>query len=584
MVWDGERPLLGPRTTGRKAYWQGWNVRERTCDTVTPNQINTRGLTHLFYAFISFDPATFQIAPRNTLDIPVAAFIKSLIAFMELYGFQGADLDWEYPAEPKRGGRSADTDNLTLLMKEAHAAFAGRFGLSLTIAPDYWYLRGFKPVEIEPYVDFMGFMAYDLHGPWDSDVKTLGPKVRPQTDITEIERDLLPLWFDGVDPRKVVMGIAYYGRTYKLTDSSCGSMGCPFSGTGAPGRCTKTPGVLSNREIRQMIQENGYKPYTNTTAMVKYFTYGGDNWVGYDDEDTYAMKELYADSRCLGGIMIWSIDFDATVGGGGGLNNCTSPESATVIPMAHTTVAPKATFTVTNPIATDINQLPPGTKQNYGLIPRYGSRQIPKFSASGHPSGAKHTTRPPGPMPPPPPAVTGPIPPILIVNGTPKPTTRPWPDPCCPPGLPEEPNEEEEDPEDPNPVCILRPDDPETEDPDPGNPAPTPTAPNEPDPAPTPTTSIAPLPPAPTAQNPNFSKDFVSCYDAGQSVTSERLSGVVSSFCKVNFFEGYTLEYTNSIMSSSFSSGWKEPNGAGVTTLVSLEIKPGCQWQITECN
>jgi chitinase len=254
-------------------------------------------------------------------------------------------------------------------MKEAHAAFAGRFGLSLTIAPDYWYLRGFKPVEIEPYVDFMGFMAYDLHGPWDSDVKTLGPKVRPQTDVTEIERDLLPLWFDGVDPGKVVMGIAYYGRTYKLTDPSCGSMGCPFSGSGAPGRCTKTEGVLSNREIRQMIQENGYKPYTNTTAMVKYFTYGGNNWVGYDDEDTYAMKELYADSRCLGGIMIWSIDFDATVGGGGGLNNCTSPESATVIPMAHTTVATKATFTVTNPIATDINQLPPGTKQNVGQCP-----------------------------------------------------------------------------------------------------------------------------------------------------------------------------------------------------------------------
>jgi chitinase len=71
-----------------------------------------------------------------------AAFISSLIRFMDTYGFQGADIDWEYPAEPKRGGRKEDTDNLVLLMKEMHEAFAGRYGSSLTIAPDYWYLRG----------------------------------------------------------------------------------------------------------------------------------------------------------------------------------------------------------------------------------------------------------------------------------------------------------------------------------------------------------------------------------------------------------------------------------------------------------
>jgi hypothetical protein len=113
-----------------------------------------------------------------------------------------------------------------------------------------------------------------------------------------------------------------------------------------------------------MILEKDYTPYTNTTAMVKHFTYGGNNWVGYDDEYTCAMKKLYADSRCLGDIMICSIDFDATVGGGGGINNCTTPESATVISMAHTTVAPGATFTITDPIATDINQLPLDANQN----------------------------------------------------------------------------------------------------------------------------------------------------------------------------------------------------------------------------
>ena len=41
-----------------------------------------------------------------------------------------------------------------------HASFSGLYGISLTLAPDYWYLRGFDAKAMEPYVDFFGFMAY----------------------------------------------------------------------------------------------------------------------------------------------------------------------------------------------------------------------------------------------------------------------------------------------------------------------------------------------------------------------------------------------------------------------------------------
>ncbi|EMD61573.1 carbohydrate-binding module family 18 protein [Bipolaris sorokiniana ND90Pr] len=295
------------------------------------------------------------------------AFIQSLIKFMDTYGFQGADIDWEYPAEPKRGGRKEDTDNLVLLMKEMKEQFGGRYGSSLTLAPDYWYLRGFKPAEMQKYVDWMGFMSYDLHGPWDTDVKTLGSRVRPQTDITEIEKNLKPLWFDGVDPAKIVMGLAYYGRTYTLADPSCGKMGCSFipDKGGAAGSCTNFPGVLSNREIKRIVKDEGVTPYFNQTAMVKYFTYQGNSWVGYDDAETYAMKEAFANSYCLGGIMIWSIDFDDETGVGlGDANGYKSPESATIIPMVHTTAPRGGTFTLDSGAATDVPRLPNSGNQN----------------------------------------------------------------------------------------------------------------------------------------------------------------------------------------------------------------------------
>lgn len=135
-----------------------------------------------------------------------------------------------------------------LLFKEMKQAFGGRFGISLTLAPDYWYLRVFQPAAMQEYVDLMGFMAYDLHGAWDTDVKPLGSYIRSQTDITEIDKNLIPLWFDRVDPAKINLGMAFCGRTYELADPSCASMGYKFkfNTTGAAGECTGFSGVLSN--------------------------------------------------------------------------------------------------------------------------------------------------------------------------------------------------------------------------------------------------------------------------------------------------------------------------------------------------
>ena len=92
-----------------------------------------------------------------------AAFIASVKTYMDTYGFQGVDLDWEYPGAPERGGNKlADTRNFSLLLKEMRAAYGTAYGISLTLAPDYWYLRWFDAKAMEPHVDFFGFMAYGM--------------------------------------------------------------------------------------------------------------------------------------------------------------------------------------------------------------------------------------------------------------------------------------------------------------------------------------------------------------------------------------------------------------------------------------
>lgn len=74
-----------------------------------------------------------------------------------------------------------------------------------------------------------------------------------------------------------------------------------------------------------------------------------------------------ADINTKGGIMIWSVDFDDATGGGIGLDNPNrfrSPESATIIPMAHTTVPAGQTFTIGSRAATDISRLNNDGDQN----------------------------------------------------------------------------------------------------------------------------------------------------------------------------------------------------------------------------
>jgi hypothetical protein len=48
---------------------QGCNTRQRSCDKIAPKQINTKGLTHLYYPFVFFHPTTFEIMPMNMADV-----------------------------------------------------------------------------------------------------------------------------------------------------------------------------------------------------------------------------------------------------------------------------------------------------------------------------------------------------------------------------------------------------------------------------------------------------------------------------------------------------------------------------------
>ncbi|KAL8808894.1 MAG: hypothetical protein Q9200_003921, partial [Gallowayella weberi] len=186
-----------------------------------------------------------------------AKFISSLIAFMRNHGFDGVDLDWEYPAADDRGGKQGDTANYVLLVKEMKAAFSRKYGLSVTLPASYWYLQHFDVKAMQPYVDWFNVMSYDIHGVWDSSNKFTGPYIR--------------------------------------------------SGASA-GACTGASGILSLAEIGRAIDKYGLTPSYDAKAAVKWITFNTDQWVSYDDDQTFMQKMDYARDLGLAGTMVWAID------------------------------------------------------------------------------------------------------------------------------------------------------------------------------------------------------------------------------------------------------------------------------------
>ncbi|ELR02726.1 hypothetical protein VC83_00837 [Pseudogymnoascus destructans] len=343
------------RTIG---YYEGWNL-ERSCQTMTPEKIPLGYYTHINFAFVLIDPDTFTIAPMGddvaalytrvtglkaaqpglkvwisiggwAMNDPgptqatfsdLAAsenaqenFFNSLITFMMANGFDGVDLDWEYPVADDRGGKAADKENFPKFLQNLRHALdqsgmPDRPGLSITIPSSYWYMRGFDIVKIDPIIDFFNIMTYDIHGTWDSSANSVGALARAHTNLTEIEQSMQLLWRNHIDPARVVLGLGFYGRSFTMKSSSCIAPGCPFSGGGKAGPCTNTSGILSATEIREVVA-GGAKVTLDSEAGVKVITWDDDQWVSYDDGETMKMKIKYANSRCLGGTMAWAIDLD----------------------------------------------------------------------------------------------------------------------------------------------------------------------------------------------------------------------------------------------------------------------------------
>ncbi|KAI4599740.1 hypothetical protein KJ359_001476 [Pestalotiopsis sp. 9143b] len=153
-------------------------------------------------------------------------------------------------------------------------------------------------------------MSYDLHGVWDKPNKWVGPYLNAHTNLTEIQDAMDLLWRNDIDSSKVNMGLAFYGRAFTAASPSCMAPGCTFESGAAARPCSNEVSVMMNSEILDVMDSESVTPVLDEDAAVKILSFGGNQWVAYDDEDTLQMKVEFAKGLCLGGVMVWAVSHD----------------------------------------------------------------------------------------------------------------------------------------------------------------------------------------------------------------------------------------------------------------------------------
>ncbi|RYP60671.1 hypothetical protein DL771_010425 [Monosporascus sp. 5C6A] len=259
------------------------------------------------------DPGPLQKVFSNMVSTKAnrSKFIGNLMSFLRMYAFDGVDFDWEYPGADDRGGVPEDGENFTQFLKELdeeNKKQPVKYIVSYTAPTSFWYLRHFDLKSID-YTDFVNVMSYDLHGVWDRD-NPIGSHIYGHTNLTEMSLAFDLFWRNDVPAKKLNMGLGFYGRAFQLADPSCNKPGCLFKGGATKGACSGESGILSYREIQEVIKVNKIKPVHDKEAGVKYITWNTDQWASFDDKETFKQKKNLAAKLGLGGYLIWAIDQD----------------------------------------------------------------------------------------------------------------------------------------------------------------------------------------------------------------------------------------------------------------------------------
>ncbi|KAH6650622.1 glycoside hydrolase family 18 protein [Chaetomium tenue] len=248
-----------------------------------------------------------KFAPVAATEAGRQKFCNSSVTLMKDWGFDGLDIDWEYPTSPSQ---AQDYVSLLATCRAALDTYAAThapgYHFQLTIAAPAGP-QNYNTLDLpamDRYLDAWHIMAYDYAGSWDA---TTGHQANlypnpsnPQATKFSTDRAVADYLARGIPPRKLVLGMPLYGRAFEATTG----LGRPYAGVG---QGSTQPGIWL---LRDLPRPGAVEMWDGGAGASYSFDEGKGELVSYDTVGSGKRKAGYLVGKGLGGAVFWEASGD----------------------------------------------------------------------------------------------------------------------------------------------------------------------------------------------------------------------------------------------------------------------------------
>lgn len=343
---------------GREFYHKGQKI-EMDPTLSYKGQFNLMNQMQKLYPDVTVLVSTGGWAASRTLwkvtdnEANMQKFADSAVTFIRKYGFDGIDIDFEFPSETSQSGNPADFDlseprrkgiseRYTTFIKilrntldEAAAEDNTYYWLTSAVSASSWVLGGQTSSYFLDYLDFVSIMSYDYHGGWNNYVENQANLFADPADRETISMAIPTLGFNWsynfyrgrVQSEKILMGVPYYTRGWSNVSGGVnglhGSSNTPASGNeNIWGDFDKNNAEIPAganplwHVLNLMKTDSNYQKFWDPVGKVPYvWNSETKTFLTFEDEQSIQERINMVDDYNLGGVLIWVMhgdyDYDA---------------------------------------------------------------------------------------------------------------------------------------------------------------------------------------------------------------------------------------------------------------------------------